>query len=77
MPGVASLPFEMIERLHWPANLFGFQKIGMVSPLQQRAVRLVGERGAPRGSGLKTSKCQQVTVAARERALRKALARRS
>jgi SNF2 family DNA or RNA helicase len=45
MPAVASLPAEMIDRHHWPVTLFGYQRIGITTLLQQRSVLLADEMG--------------------------------
>lgn len=45
MPAVASLPAELIDRLRWPATLFGYQRIGIATLLQRRSVLLADEMG--------------------------------
>ncbi len=45
MPVVASLPAELIDRLPWPATLFGYQRIGIATLMQRRSVLLADEMG--------------------------------
>lgn len=45
MPATASLPAELIDRLAWPAALFGYQRIGIATLLQRRSVLLADEMG--------------------------------
>ena len=45
IPAVASLPAELIDRLRWPATLFGYQRIGVATLLQRRCALLADEMG--------------------------------